>query len=84
MLKTTNYKNMPIAYAIIDKIYVNKNKVGVIFGVYESREQSQQYNSVETKSISFDWDRKTDIAVQAYNIAKGEKGIFEGWQDEIV
>lgn len=90
MLKTMNYKTattketMPIAYAIIDKIYVNKNKVGVIFGVYESREQSQQYNSVETKSINFEWDRKADIAEQAYNIAKGEKGIFEGWQDEIV
>ena len=82
MLKTTNYKNMPIAYAIIDKMYVNKNKVGVIFGIYESREQSQQYNSVETKSISFDWDRKSDIATMAYINAKQEKAPFYGWLDD--
>jgi hypothetical protein len=82
MLKTTNYKNMPIAYAIIDKIYVNKNKVVAVFGIYESREQSQQYNSVETKSINFEWDRKADIAMMAYIKAKQENAPFYGWLDD--
>lgn len=90
MLKTTNYETintnetMPVAYAIIDKLYLSKNTVTVVFGIYASREEAKRFHAVETKQVRFAWDRKGNLAEQAYNIAKGEKGVFEGWQDEIV
>lgn len=90
MLKTMNYKTattqetMPVAYAIIDKMYLSKNTAIVVFGIYASREEAKRFHAVETKQVRFAWDRKGNLAEQAYNIAKGEKGIFEGWQDEIV
>jgi hypothetical protein len=89
MLKTTNYKSLttketvPVAYAVIDKIMLMKNTATAVFGIYASREESQRFHSVEAKVIRFDWDRKSNLAEQAYNTAKGEGGIFYGWEDAI-
>lgn len=90
MLKTTNYKTMntnetmPVAYAIIDKMYLTKNTVSVVFGIYASREEAMKFQAVETKTIRFKWDRKTNIATQAYITAKNNCGIFAGWEDDII
>jgi hypothetical protein len=77
-LKTKNYEvkklgiTIPEAYAIIDKIENEKNSVSIIFGIYASRENADKFKPVETKNIHFVWDRKSDIAVTAYNLAKGQ------------
>ncbi len=77
-LKTKNYEvkklgiTIPEAYAIIDKIENEKNSVLVTFGIYAKREDQKDLNPLETKSFHFVWDRKSDIAVTAYEIAKGQ------------
>lgn len=82
-LKTTNYEVkstgavLPNAYAIIDKIANEKNSVTVQFGIYASREKSNEYSPEETKQIHFVWDRKSDIAKTAYELAKGQEIIEE-------
>jgi hypothetical protein len=77
-------ETMPVAYAIIDKMYLTKNTVSVVFGIYASREEAMKFQAVETKTIRFKWDRKTNLAEQAYNLAKSEEGVLSGWMDEIV
>lgn len=88
MLKTTNYKTkrtdetLPEAYAMLDKLNTDKNTVIAVFGIYPSREDAKRYRAIETKMLRFTWDRKSNLAEQAYNIAKGEKDIFNGWEDD--
>ncbi|MBQ8323236.1 MAG: hypothetical protein IJX91_04645 [Clostridia bacterium] len=78
-LKTTNYEvkklgiTLPEAYAIIDKIDNEKNSVSVTFGIYAKREGQEKLQPIEIKKIHFVWDRKSDIAVTAYEIAKGQQ-----------
>lgn len=77
-LKTTNYQLsnfdtvLPTAYAIIDEIIVERNSVSVTFGIYASRQKASNYKPLETKTVHFVWDRKSDIAVMAYEMAKGQ------------
>ena len=89
-LKTTNYEakkigeTLPEAYAMLDRCLVVKNNAYATFGIYAERDEAKKFNSVETKALAFEWDRKTDIAEQAYNLAKAKGGILEGWEDDIV
>ena len=77
-LKTTNYlvkrtgAVLPEAYALIHSINAEKNSVRVVFGVYANREKAKEYSPEETKQIHFVWDRKSDIAKTAYELAKGQ------------
>lgn len=90
MLRTTNYKmkqtneTLPFAFAMLDKLSTDKNTVIAVFGVYSSKDEAKRYRAIETKMIRFTWDRKDNLAERAYNIAKGEGGIFHGWTDDIV
>lgn len=89
-LKTTNYEakeigqTLPTAYAILDGLHKEKNSVLATFGVYASRENASLYEPIDKKSIHFHWDRKSNLAEQAYSLAKGENGIFSGWLDDRV
>lgn len=89
MLRTTNYKmrttneTLPLAYAKLDKMYTDKNTVVAVFGIYPSKEDASRYRSIETKTVKFEWDRESNIAEQAYNLAKGEKGVLRGWNDDM-
>ncbi len=80
-LKTTNYEIkrtgavLPEAYALIHSINTEKNSVSVVFGIYASREKSNEFLPEETKQIHFVWDRKSDIAKKAYEIAKRQEII---------
>jgi hypothetical protein len=82
-MKTTN-ETLPFAYAKLDKMYTDKNTVVIVFGIYPSKEDSNRYRSIETKMVKFEWNRIDNIAVKAYELAKGEKGIFSGWEDDRV
>lgn len=89
-LKTTNYEvkemgqTLPTAYALLDSINQQKNSVLATFGIYTSRENASKYKPIETRSIHFTWDRKSNLAEQAYSLAKGENGVFSGWLDDFV
>ena len=89
-LKTTNYQieklgiTLPEVYAIIDKIKNEKNSVSVEFGIYTSRENALKFQPIDTKRLHFVWDRKTDMAVQAYTLAKCDRGLLSGWEDDII
>lgn len=90
MLRTTNYKmkttneTLPLAYAKLDKVYTDKNTVVAVFGIYPSKEDASRYRSVETKTVKFEWNRIDNIAVKAYELAKGEKGVLRDWEDDRV
>jgi hypothetical protein len=90
MLRTTNYttkktnETLLFAYAMVDKVYTDKNTVIAVFGIYPSKEDASRYRSVETKMVKFEWDRKSNVYEEAYNLAKKEGGIFAGWMDDLV
>jgi hypothetical protein len=89
-LQSFNYEvkqigqTLPMAYAMLHSVNQVKNSVVATFAIYKDRESADKYQPLETKKIHFNWDRKTDVAKQAYEIAKKEGGIFEGWIDHIV
>jgi len=78
-LKTNNYVSkstgivLPEAYAGLTNLIVEKdNRVRAIFGIQSSRTCLSQYTPIDTYEINFEWDRKTDPAVMAYEQAKTE------------
>ena len=84
-LKTTNYKIegkdlvLPNAYAIIGRvlnIFESGNGTAKIF-VQASREHALNFEPLEEKTISFKWDRKSDIARCIYEAAKKKKTRME-------
>ena len=105
-LKRENYEvknfglTLPEAYAIIDQIENVKESTSVYFGIYSKREDAKTYQPLEIRSVHFVWDRKSDLAKTAYELAKTRteiqvdeegnevevtiKGIFDGWEDDIV
>lgn len=89
-LKTTNYEvkalgqTLPTAYALLDSISQQKNSVLATFGIYTNRENASKYKPIEMKKIHFTWDRKSNIAEQAYLLAKSKDGVLHGWDDDIV
>lgn len=76
-LKTTNYEvhnlgiTLPEAYAKIREMRLRKdNVVDVTFVVQTTRENTERLAPIETRSIHFTWDRKSDLAETAYAEAK--------------
>ena len=76
-LKTTYYEvkdlgiTLPEAYAKIREMRLSKsNIVDVTFVVQTTRDNTELLAPIETRSIHFTWDRKSDLAVTAYKEAK--------------
>lgn len=78
-LKTTNYKSkstgltFPVAYAVLQTLLLDKNKVTAKFVVQTSREKANKYDALDKVTVEFIWDRKTDLAEMAYESAKKDK-----------
>ena len=105
-LKTTNYVSkstgltLPNAYAVLGDLVVNRhtNNTRAVFLIQASRESTKAYKPLDEVTVHFTWDRKTDLAKQAYEEAKKqliekydelgnatrERGVLFGWQDDIV
>lgn len=76
-LKTTNYEvhslgiTLPYAYAKICEMRLRKdNTVDVVFVVQTTRDNAVSLAPIETRSVHFVWDRKSDLAETAYSEAK--------------
>lgn len=76
-LKTNNYVSKSTgvtlyqAYAVLTNLIVETdNRVRAIFAIQSSREATKQYKALDKVEINFVWDRKTDPAKMAYEIAK--------------
>ena len=76
-LKTTNYVSkstglvLSEAYAVLTNLIVETdNRVRAIFSVQASRENAQNYKAIDKVEVRFTWDRKTDPAKMAYEMAK--------------
>ena len=84
-LKTTNYYNkdtdqlLPVAYASIGDLVVNRytNNVRAIFLIQATRENSLTKKSLDEAKVEFVWDRKSDPAKMAYEVAKTQTIIKE-------
>ena len=88
-LKKTNYVSnstgvtLPTAYAVLKNLIIEKDdNVRAIFAIQTSRENATLYRPIDTTTIWFKWDRKTDPAKMAYETAKNEvrtveTGIYE-------
>lgn len=88
-LKNINYVSkatgivLPEAYAVLTNLIVEKdNRVRAIFAIQASREATKQYNAIDKVEVRFVWDRKTDPAKMAYEIAKTEVKHVERYIDE--
>lgn len=78
-LKTTNYVSkgtgqvLPVAYAVLRNLIIEKDdRVRAIFAIQSSREATKMYNPIDKVELWFNWDRKTDPAKMAYEVAKNE------------
>lgn len=75
-LKTTNYTvsklgiTIPEAYAMIDRMTVEKSSVRVRFSIQSTRENTKKLAPIETVEMHFVWDRQSDLAKTAYAEAK--------------
>ena len=84
-LKTTNYYQkdtdqlLPVAYASIGDLVVNRytNKARAIFLIQATRENSLTKKPLDEVQIDFVWDRKSNPAEVAYELAKTQTFIAE-------
>lgn len=84
-LKTTNYYQketdllLPVAYAALGDLVVNRytNNVRAIFLIQATRENSLTKKPLDEVTVRFNWDRKSDPAKMAYEIAKTETIVVE-------
>ena len=79
-LKTTNYVSkstgiqLPEAYAVLTNLIVETdNRTRAIFAIQASRDAAKQYKALDKVELYFNWDRKADPAVMAYEEAKVQK-----------
>jgi hypothetical protein len=79
-LKTTNYVSkstgivLPEAYAVLTNLIVETdNRARAIFAVQASRKNAQSYQALDKVEVRFTWDRKTDPAKMAYEVAKTQE-----------
>lgn len=104
-LKTNNYVSkstgihLPIAYAVLRNLVIEANsQARAVFAIQTDRENAKKYTPIDKVEVHFEWDRKTDPAKMAYEVAKtqmvsvysemGEEtkknGVLFGWQNDIV
>jgi hypothetical protein len=83
-LKKTNFvsnstgQSLPTAYAVLKNLIIEKDdNVRAIFAIQTSRENATRYKPIDTATIWFKWDRKTDPAKMAYEFAKTETKLVE-------
>jgi hypothetical protein len=70
-----------------------------VFVIQQSREATTKYEPLDRVEVSFEWDRKTDLAKMAYEKAKTQmvtkydeqthkevevEGVLFGWEDDYV
>lgn len=86
MLKTTNYVSkstgvmLPEACALLRNLVLNSdNSIRATFAVQSSRKNATQFNALDKFEVRFIWDRKTDPAKMAYEVAKTEVHEVERW-----
>ncbi len=86
MLKTTNYVSkstgivLPQACALLTNLIIEKdNRARAVFSVQSSRASATQYSALDRFEVRFIWDRKTDPAKMAYEVAKTEVHEVERW-----
>lgn len=71
-LKTKNYEikslglTLPDAYCILHKLQQNRDQITATFAIQSTREKSRRLEPLSTISVTFKWDRQTDIAKAAY------------------
>jgi hypothetical protein len=93
---------LPIAgaYAKIGVLVKERNdSVRAVFDIHRTRADIDTYEPVDTVEVRFKWDRKQNIAVQAYEEAKKQtfpyyneetkmveekQGVLFGWDNDIV
>lgn len=78
-LKTNNYQSkslgvlLPSAYAKLTMLNVySDDTVRAIFTIQQTREAIEKLSAVDKVEITFVWDRVTDVAKMAYEIARNE------------
>lgn len=88
-LKTTNYVSksmgitLPEAYAVLKNLIIeSNNRARAIFAIQASREAAEQYNAIDKVEVNFTWDRKTDPAKMAYEVAKTQMREVECYDHE--
>lgn len=88
-LKTTNYKveelgiTLAEAYAQLEHVSVNlEGRSDALFKIQASR-TSMDKPAIDTKYFSCTVNKDEPIYEQVYIKAK-EKGLFDGWEDDIV
>lgn len=86
MLRTTNYVSkstgvmLPEACALLRNLVLNSdNSIRATFAVQSSRKNATQFNALDKFEVRFIWDRKTDPAKMAYEVAKTEVHEVERW-----
>ena len=88
------------AYAKIGVLVKERNdSVRAVFDIHRTRTDIDTYEPVDTVEVRFKWDRKQNIAVQAYEEAKKQtfpyyneetkmveekQGALYGWDDDRV
>lgn len=91
---------LPTAYAKLRTLVLEHNgQVRAVFAVNQSRSATTEYAPLDRVEVTFNWDRKSDLAKMAYEEAKKQvltqydyetnkeeevKGVLYGWQDDIV
>ena len=82
---------LPEAYAILDKIRMEKNSIEATFAIQACRDSARNLEPFETVKVYCAWVRNRDIAETVYEAAKTKivdgveiKGVFDGWEDDIV
>jgi hypothetical protein len=88
-LKTTNYVSkrlnvtLPEAYAKLTELILQKDdNVRAIFSIQSTRENIKNLAPIDKVEINFKWDRKTDPAKMAYEVAKTEVKTVETFNDK--
>ena len=88
-LKTTNYVSkstglvLPVAYGVLTNLIIETDSSArAIFAIQASREYAEKYKAIDKAEIRFKWDRKTNPAEMAYNLAKTEVKSYEKYDEE--
>jgi hypothetical protein len=68
-IKSLNY-TFPTAYAILERLDLQGTRGTAVFAIQQTREMAKKNQPFETVFVEFEWDRKENPIVSAYNAAK--------------
>jgi hypothetical protein len=73
---------LPEACALLRNLVLNSdNSIRATFAVQSSRKNATQFNALDKFEVRFIWDRKTDPAKMAYEVAKTEVHDVDRWDE---